>query len=416
MLSRAALVVALLILSVSAAGAQPGGDSASASSAADAQRPAQAGTTTSTPATPDDDGYVERSRRWAKNAKIFERLSGTTDGWYPRLGGMTRGSGFALGPGYRTHVFGDRVLLDLSTAISTKAYKATDAKARWLQAFDKRLELWTDLRYEVFPQEDFFGIGNDSSLARQTSYARETFYASARASFAVLPWLRLGGVSGYARPRVGHGTDRAFPSIEELFTDADAPGLVGEPDFLHATIFAELDGRDVPGRPRSGGFTRVAYGTWNDRTLDRYDFRRFDVDTIGFVPLDANKSHVLSGRIGVSYVNNAPGHRIPFYYLAYVGGVDTLRSYREYRFQDENAMWMSAEYLWATPIQFATVAAFVDAGQVRSNWQDLGLGGLRHGYGAGLRFHSDKQTFARFDVGTGGGEGWRMFLQLAPTF
>src|SRR5688572_4180565 len=60
------------------------------------------------------DGFVAKMRRFADETKIIERLNGEVDGWYPRLGGMTRGSGFAIGPGYRTHVFDDRILVDLS--------------------------------------------------------------------------------------------------------------------------------------------------------------------------------------------------------------------------------------------------------------------------------------------------------------
>jgi hypothetical protein len=362
-----------------------------------------------------DDGYVERTRRWAKNAQVFERLSGSTDGWYPRFGGMTRGSGLTIGPGYRTHVFNDQVLVDLSAAISTKAYKAADAKVRWVEAVDKRFELWTDARYEVFPQEDFFGIGPDSSLAAQTSYDQDTADFAVRSLFRIWPSVHVGVVAGYMMPRIGQGKDRAVPSTEIVFADAQAPGLLEQPNFLHTTFFVELDRRDVPGRPASGGFYRASYGMWEDHTLDRYDFHRFDVEGIHYLPLTASKAHVLSGRVGTSYVNNGTGNRVPFYFLPYVGGVDTIRSFREYRFQDENALWLSAEYAW-TPVTFMSLAAFADAGEVRSDWRDLGFSRLKRGYGFGIRVHSMTQTFARFDVGTGGGEGLRMFLKLGPSF
>jgi hypothetical protein len=386
-------------------------------------RPAQGQSLDVTPATAEaqerrgepDEGYVQRTRKWAKNAKILERLSGSTDGWYPRFGGMTRGSGFTLGPGFRAHVLGGQVLVDVSAAISTKAYKAADARVRWLQVLDQRLELWTDARVEAFPQEDFFGTGLESPLSAETSYARNTTDLALRGTYKLWPSLRVGVVTGYMMPKVGHGTDRAVPSTEEIFTDAQAPGLAEQPDFLHTTVFAELDLRDVPGRPTSGGAYRIAYGQWDDRTLNRYDFHRVDADAVHFVPLTANRRHVLSGRIGLSYANNEPGDRVPFYFLPYVGGVDTIRSFREFRFRDENALWISAEYQW-TPVTFMSLATFIDAGEVRADWEDIGVGGLAHGYGFGVRVHSKTQTFARVDVGTGGGEGWRMFLRLGPSF
>ena len=107
----------------------------------------------------DADGFVAKMRRMADELQLEERLNGEIDGWYPRLGGMTRGSGFALGPGYRVHPFGGPVLVDVSAGLSIKGYQAADAKVRWIQAWGDRLEFWTDARYEHFPQEDFYGMG-----------------------------------------------------------------------------------------------------------------------------------------------------------------------------------------------------------------------------------------------------------------
>jgi outer membrane protein assembly factor BamA len=361
------------------------------------------------------DGFVDNAKRWAEKHQIIERLNGDVDGWYPRLGGMTRGGGFALGPGYRTHVFGDRVLLDLSAGISTKTYKAVDARARWLQAFDERVELWTDFRYEDFPQEDFFGLGLDSSLGNRTSYDFESTDISVRGLVKPTTWSRVGTTIGWMRPGVEGGSDPDYPSIEEIFTDLDAPGLAEQPDYIHTTFFGEIDYRDQRGNPRRGGFYRLSYGIIDDRTLQQFDHQRLDGEAVQYVPLVASKMHVVSGRVGFSYVNNELGERVPFYFLAYVGGVDTVRSFREFRFKDENALWMSLEYRWS-PIKWVSLATFVDAGEVRADWENIDLSGLKTGYGFGFRVHSTKQTFARVDFATGGGEGWQMFLKLGPSF
>src|SRR5688572_33495110 len=134
-----------------------------ATSAAYAQQPDAAGSTqtvASAAAPPQEDGggFVDKAKNWAEKDQIVERLNGDVDGWYPRLGGMTRGGGFAIGPGYRLHAFDERIFVDLSAGISLKGYKAIDANVRWLQALGDRFELWTDYRYEDFPQEDFFGL------------------------------------------------------------------------------------------------------------------------------------------------------------------------------------------------------------------------------------------------------------------
>ena len=363
--------------------------------------------------TQDQPGFVQKARQWAERTQIVERLSGDIDGWYPRLGGMTRGSGFSIGPGYRFHV--RDVLVDVSAGYSIRNYKAVDAKVRWLQAYDERLELWTNYRFEDFPQEDFFGMGLNSLRDARTSYDFDSHEISATGAFKATRWLRVGTTLGYLSPQIGAGSDARYLSIEQRFTDAEAPGLANQPDFLHTTFFADVDYRDEPGNPRSGGLYYAGFGIWDDRTLEQYDFRRFDLNLRHFFPLAADKSHVLSGQFGVSYVNNETGHRVPFYFLPYVGGVDTIRSFHEFRFKDENAMWMSAEYRWV-PIKWVSLAAFIDAGKVSARHQDINLGGVKKGYGFGFRVHTRKQTFARLDFATGGGEGWQMFLKLGPSF
>ena len=379
----------------------------------DPNGPAQAvAAATALPQT-DEPGFVDKAKNWAQDHQLMERLNGDIDGWYPRLGGMTRGGGFAFGPGYRLHW--NDVLVDLSVGISTKTYKAADIKVRWLQAFDERFELWTNYRYEDFPQEDYFGRGSTSILGNRTSYDFDSVDILALALVKPVPWLRLGSEVGYMSPDIGPGTDPNFPPIDQLFSDVEAPGLLEQPNYLHTTLFADVDYRDQKGRPRSGGFYHVAMGFWDDRNLDQYDFKRFDANASQYVPLDASKAHVILGRVGLSYVNNNTGGRVPFYFLPYVGGVDTVRSFHEFRFKDENALWMTAEYNW-TPMKWFSVATFIDAGKVAPDWQDIRLSGLKKGYGFGVRVHSNKQTFARIDLGTGGGEGWKLFLKLGPSF
>ena len=361
------------------------------------------------------EGFVDKMRRIADEYQLEERLNGEIDGWYPRLGGMTRGSGFAIGPGYRTHVMGGPIFVDVSAGLSIKGYQAADANVRWLQAFGERVELWTDFRYEHFPQEDFYGMGMESAREHETSYEFDSTDISLRGLVKPVPWFRLGTTIGYLRPEIGSGSDKGVPSIERLFADTDAPGLDADTRYMHTSLFAEVDRRDIPGNPTSGGVYRMSFGYWDDRKLQAFDHRRFDALAVHHVPFAASGAHVLTGRIGTSYVNNEIGERVPFYFLAYVGGVDTIRSFDEFRFKDENALWMTAEYRFRFH-KYGSVVTFMDAGKVERDWQDLTFTGLKKGYGFGFRAHTRTQTLARIDFGFGGGEGFRAFLKLGPSF
>jgi outer membrane protein assembly factor BamA len=222
-------------------------------------------------------------------------------------------------------------------------------------------------------------------------------------------------LAGYRRLAISRGDDPELPSVEDLFTDATARGLLVQPDYLHTTITGEIDSRDTAGNTSRGGFYRVAYGRWNDVTLNTYDFTRLDVNAVQFVPLTKGGTHVLSGRIGAVAVNADDGSRVPFYFLPYVGGVDTIRSLREFRYKDQNAVWLSGEYKWR-PMAVLSVSAFTDIGQVSADWHSVRAGDMKAGYGVGVSLHSSTQTILRADVATGAGQGWQFFVSLRPRF
>lgn len=361
-----------------------------------------------------DDGFVARMRRFADETKIVERLNGDIDGWYPRLGGMTTGSGFALGPGYRTHLLDNRIFVDLSAAATYKRYKAFDAKAEWLHSRYDRVELWTNFRYQDFPQEDFFGFGGDTLTSARSNYALESTDVTALGIYHVRPWMRVGTELGYLQPTIGRGTDRDYPSTDIVFTDVEAPGLAEQPDFLHTTLFTEIDYRDERGNPRSGGYYKASFGIWDDHGLEQFDFRRFDAEAAQFVPI-VTKDHVIASRVAVAYVNNAAGERVPFYFIPYVGGSHTVRSYEEFRFQDENAFWWNTEYRWAA-IKYVDVALFFDAGKVHHDWDAIFSGDMKTGYGIGFRANTRKRVFVRLDIGMGGSEGRQILFKLSESF
>jgi outer membrane protein assembly factor BamA len=356
---------------------------------------------------------MERALLYIEEHRILDRLS-IADGWYPRIGGLTTGGGFAGGAGYRRHLFHDQLFLNASAAISTKAYKEVVADASLPILLGGRLEVGGNVNWRDFPQEDFFGIGNDSAVANRTNYSLETTGVSGRVALKPLRWLRVGSEVGYVSPTIGPGTDPRFPSIEAMFTDAVAAGLSDQPTFLYKNLFVQVDFRDQPGNPRSGGLWQATYGAWNDRELNQFDFGRFDAEAAHFFPI-FDKKRVFAVRVGLSYVNNDPDNRVPFYFLPYIGGSNTVRGFKEFRFRDENVIFMNAEYRWEA---FAglDMALFFDAGEVRPDWEQIDLQELKTSYGIGFRFNTYKSVFMRLDIGAGGGEGTQIFFKFGPAF
>ena len=381
-------------------------DSATGAAPAGADAPAQA--------SPERPSFRQRMQGWVRDVQLLERINATVDGWYPRIGGITRGSGFSGGGGYRTALLNDALFADVSAALSVKGYSALDAKLRVWQGFSKRVDLITEFRVEDFPEETYFGVGMDTSGTGRTSYDFDSIAVRTRLLIRPNRWARITTLLGYMRADVGHA-DSSYPSTEERFTDAEAPGLLEQPDYLQTTVAGEIDYRDTGGNTSKGGYYRASFNIWNDATFNAYDFRRTDMQVAQFVPVTPGGAHVVSGRVGAVAVSADEGSRVPFYYLAYAGGMDTIRSLREFRFRDRNAMWLSGEYKWRLRPRLS-VSAFADVGQVSPDWHSLRTSDMDGGYGASLSVYTRTQTLLRLDVGTGAAEGWQLFIKLRPMF
>ena len=106
---------------------------------------------------------------------------------------------------------------------------------------------------------------------------------------------------------------------------------------------------------------------------------------------------------------------MPFYLQPTLGGGATLRSVSDYRFRDNNMLYLNAEYRWEA-FGGLDMALFTDVGKVAHEAGDLDFTDLTHAYGIGLRVNSYKTVFLRFDVGAGAGEGVRYFFKFSKAF
>jgi outer membrane protein assembly factor BamA len=137
------------------------------------------------------------------------------------------------------------------------------------------------------------------------------------------------------------------------------------------------------------------------------------VEASQFVPLFGGR-WVLALHAWEVFSDASSGNLVPFYLTPSLGGQNTLRGYRDYRFHDNNMQSFNAESRLAL-FTHVDAAVFVDAGKVAPRAGDLDFKDLRTSYGAGLRVHNATSTLARFDVGHSI-EGWRLFFKLTDPF
>lgn len=277
------------------------------------------------------------------------------------------------------------------------------------------------------PKLDFFGLGGDSDESNRTNFRLSARVVGVQVDQRITGWVTLTARAEQFWPDVGRGRSSDVPSIENLFDNADAPGLTRQPSFgqYEAEVRVDLPAGGSQAM-NQGGEYRASYARYSDQDQDRYSFGRLDVEfRQRFAVLGALRRLTLHGLL--TSTSTGSGDVVPFYLMPTLGGHDlvlgrgepigsdgtraTLRGFTNYRFRDRHLLLLQAEYrvpIWG-PID---LSFFGDAGNVTSTRGDLDLTDLRRDVGVSLSIMRGPNTAARLDVGFGGGEGARMLLTV----
>jgi hypothetical protein len=334
-----------------------------------------------------------------------------TNGFYGDFFNMIPGAGWISGgPGYRQWYSKDRVFLDASTAISWRGYKTAQGRVELPRLAGGRLLLGSQMRLQDFMQVSYFGEGSDALESNISEYRLRSKNLVGYATLRPVEWIDIDTHIGWLEPSVlarGGAFKRDRPDTQEVFPDDPVYALSEQPTFIHSEATITADTRDFAGHPTRGGVVRAAAAHYSDRDSHLFSFRRFEAEAARFLPLaDARVILALHGWVVGSDTGN--GQTVPFYLQPSLGGHNSLRGYADYRFHDRNLLLVNAEARIAI-MTHVDAAVFVDAGNVASRLGDLNLD--KRSYGAGLRLHSRRKTYARLDVARSD-EGWRFLLRL----
>jgi len=360
---------------------------------------------------PYESSGLERALDFAENKALFVI---DREGLYPKLGSLTTGSGFAYGLGFRDRdLFSHTGSLEIWGAGSVKRYWATEAQLTFPRVARGRLYFATWAGHRDYPQENFFGLGPDSDRDARSDYAIKTNHFGGRAGVRPVSRVLLGGGLEYLQPRLGAGINDRYPDVTETFSPAEAPGVDERADFLRSEAFVEVDYRE-PRNARQGGWYRVAFWHYDDRTADRFTFHRVDADLRQFFGVLAGR-RVFAARLFASTSDADPGQEMPFYFMPTLGGNDTLRGFREYRFRAPHAILAQGEYRWEI-WSGLDGALFYDAGKVANRRDDLDFTDLETDYGFGFRFNTDNGIVLRVDAAFGSRDGKHLYVVFGGVF
>jgi len=362
-------------------------------------------------ATPHQPTALERGMRIAEERAT--RLLAAPDGLHPKLGSLTTGSGFSFGAGYRNRrLFGREGAFTAWAAGSLKKYWAMEGRFDLPDLASGRLAIGTYARHHTYPQEDFFGVGPGALRDDHSNFQLSNTLAGARIGLKPARIATVGGGVEYMRPEVGRGRNDALPTIGNRFDDSSAPGLSGTRTFVRTSAFLDVDYRQ-PKHARRGGLYRLEASRVVEDS-GAFTFRRFDADLRQYASILAER-RVLAVRLFVSTSEPAAGARVPFYLMPSLGGHDSLRGFRDYRFRGPHAILTQTEYRWEIWSGFDG-ALFYDAGKVALERSQLNFKRLEDAYGFGFRFNTDNGAILRIDAGFGSRDGKHLYIVFGDVF
>jgi hypothetical protein len=334
---------------------------------------------------------------------------GVQRGWFVAFGDIKSGSGIALGPLYgRTLPNG--AILQAKGTYSIRNFKMAQFFAQAPPLADGRLVINGRVRWQDAPVLPVYALGTDSTRTR-ADYTETMSEISGQALFRPVRLLRFAGGTAFEGFDTGGTNTHGRSSVDELFSNAEMPGILADPDYLHSYVSAAIDSRRSPGFSRSGTYLGVTLHEYRQQNTGPYSFRRTDAKAQQMIPI-LHGNWVIDLSLRASVTSTDGNEEVPFFLMPSLGGGSALRGYGNYRFRGRNSLLFTGEYRWYAQ-EYVEMAVFYDAGKVTARRQDLDFDGMKSDVGIGIRFHGPTATFIRAEVARGS-EGLRFILSFSP--
>jgi hypothetical protein len=290
---------------------------------------------------------------------------------------------------------------------------------------------------------NFFGLGNDSSLAGASVFGMTQGIIGGNVTKPVfeVPALSKLNLSLFAEMNgrfvnVRNEGGQSVPTIQVLYSDITAPGLSDQPGFLQfgqgvrikPVISNHLE-LNYAGSLQQFVAPSSAQNTFERWTVDLnhtfylYGYTESALKTPNITGPDecapsgqscpeVSHSRNLNGSIGVRLLLSESMNsfsKVPFYFQPTLGGQDidsnlTLPSYQDYRYRAPNFLLLQESFEHSVWGPFGLMA-MADQGRVALTRGDLGFSHLRHSFAAGLTLRAGGFPMVSLTFAWGGTEG-----------
>jgi outer membrane protein assembly factor BamA len=299
--------------------------------------------------------------------------------------------------------------------------------------FDDRMLIFLRSAYDLDPQMEFFGLGNNDVGPDPAS----THSLQEADGFLIVGWrpgrrLALNFGVGLRHVRIGHG-DRDGDTPFTLDAFPNLPGIDGGMvnPFELSLVYTS---RDSVVRPR-GARAILKVSRTDHSVLSDFEFTRLLVDLSYWLRFGGDR-HALGARLNGGFIFG-PDRDIPFWELEELGGDDTLRGFYPQRFRGSQRVLVNFEYnlrfgsfdffdWWHVVVEGAAFGGggrvFLSNDELRDEFAfdedliDRVVSDFQYSYGGGLRFALSQALVARIDVGFSEEETGLVYLAFGHAF
>jgi hypothetical protein len=304
------------------------------------------------------------------------------------------------------------------------------------------------------PKLAYFGLGPDTLESGKSFFGmRETIIGAS----TIYPVAGSGPMAGLKLALLGEVNNRRVdirssdasgaPSIEQLYSDATAPGLSDQPGVIQFGEGVRIQPALANGRLRLNYMTRFQQFVATDATAS---FRRWTLDLGHELPIygrppasrsrdtnnpndcsidpstakcpavSSNRGGTVNLRVFVSRSGVSDTAAVPFYFQQTLGGSDIngdrgLASYADYRFRGPKILLLQQSFEHALGKWPVGVWIAADQGRVSLQGDQGDAGSFRKTIAAGLTMRAGGFPVAQFSWATGGSEGHHLALTISTS-
>ena len=260
----------------------------------------------------------------------------------------------------------------------------------------------TNVGYKQFP-EYILGIGNDVSRDDVEEIEVKNLAMFFNIYQTVLENFQVGIEYHFSEYFSIEKQDNSF--LTDTVTGYDGGMLSG---FGPSVIY---DSRDNRYNASKGGFAQVSFVLYNYSFGSDFNYGDLFIDLRKY--FNPYLKHVYAFQLFTSIKTG----QVPFYSLNMMGGTDRMRGYYYGAIRDKSII--DAQFEYRMPVwKIFGVTAFVGAGRVAPEFNELNFNDLWYSYGFGLRIMVDSENKAnlRIDFGYGQEKAKGIFIGFTEAF